>query len=222
MPTKQCVRIRLQPINQLSLANSKPMNNRRIGSPIWSPRLFLPMTLPSALWISAPAAGGWRCIFRAAPDKKTIRALTAQPRGALPPKRCASSALRRRIGCAKSLAPDWPRHAGRFIVHGAHDRVRIPFNHIGIEIEAALAFGTGHHGTTRGLPARARNASANHAVAKTIRRILDLGTGSGVLGYLPLRARCGSPCSQTDIDGVAVRAARANAALNRAAVSSRW
>ena len=40
--------------------------------------------------------------------------------------------------------------AGRFFVHGAHDRARVPPNRIGIEIEAALAFGTGHHGTTRG------------------------------------------------------------------------
>ena len=43
-----------------------------------------------------------------------------------------------------------PVRAGRFIVHGQHDRARIPPNKLGIEIEAALAFGTGHHGTTRG------------------------------------------------------------------------
>ena len=43
-----------------------------------------------------------------------------------------------------------PVPAGRFIVHGQHDRARVPPNKLGIEIEAALAFGTGHHGTTRG------------------------------------------------------------------------
>src|SRR6202022_4564453 len=60
----------------------------------------------------------------------------------------------------ETLAPtDWvqrslegltPVAAGRFTVHGAHHRERVRANRIGIEIEAALAFGTGHHGTTRG------------------------------------------------------------------------
>ena len=43
-----------------------------------------------------------------------------------------------------------PVRAGRFLVHGSHDRARVEPNDLGIEIEAALAFGTGHHGTTRG------------------------------------------------------------------------
>jgi ribosomal protein L11 methyltransferase len=50
----------------------------------------------------------------------------------------------------QSLAGLAPVAAGRFIVHGAHDSARVPVNRIGIEIEAAHAFGTGHHGTTRG------------------------------------------------------------------------
>ena len=49
-----------------------------------------------------------------------------------------------------SLADLVPVSAGRYVVHGSHDRERVPANKIGIEIEAALAFGTGHHGTTRG------------------------------------------------------------------------
>ena len=43
-----------------------------------------------------------------------------------------------------------PVRAGRFIVHGGHDRERIPVNALSLEIEAAMAFGTGHHGTTEG------------------------------------------------------------------------
>ncbi len=51
---------------------------------------------------------------------------------------------------AASLADLKPVTAGRFTVHGAHDRAQVAPNRLGIEIEAALAFGTGHHGTTRG------------------------------------------------------------------------
>ena len=48
-----------------------------------------------------------------------------------------------------------PVRAGRFLVHGAHDRDTVRVNDLAIEIEAALAFGTGHHGTTLRLPAGA-------------------------------------------------------------------
>ncbi len=101
--------------------------------------------------------------------------------------------------------------AGRFIVHGAHDRARIKRNDIGIEIEAALAFGTGHHGTTRGCLL----ALDDLAKRRRAKRVLDLGTGSGVLAIAAakiLRARV----TASDIDSVAVEAARANARLNRA------
>src|ERR671920_676231 len=43
-----------------------------------------------------------------------------------------------------------PVRAGRIVVHGAHDRERVRPSDVSIEIEAALAFGTGHHGTTKG------------------------------------------------------------------------
>jgi ribosomal protein L11 methyltransferase len=158
-------------------------------------------------------AGRWRVAmhFRAAPDEKIIRALTAAAAG-----NAAAKALRfERIAATdwvrESLAGLAPVTAGRFVVHGAHDRARIPFNRIGIEIEAALAFGTGHHGTTRGC------LLALDWLCKSLprRRILDLGTGSGVLAIAAARALRRRVLA-TDIDGDAVRAARANAALNRA------
>src|SRR6202008_990809 len=97
-------------------------------------------------------AGRWRVAmhFRTAPDAKRIRALTTAAAG-----KAAAKALRFEHVAAKdwvreSLAGLAPVTAGRFVVHGAHDRAGMPCNRIGIEIEAALAFGTGHHGTTRG------------------------------------------------------------------------
>ncbi len=103
-----------------------------------------------------------------------------------------------------------PVRAGRIFVHGAHDRHRVPINAIGVEIEAALAFGTGHHGTTRGcLLALDRLAKGGH-----LRRVLDVGTGTGVLAIAASRM-LHRPVLATDIDPVAVRTARDNAAHNR-------
>src|SRR6201996_572547 len=110
----------------------------------------------------------------------------------------------------QSLAGLAPVAAGRFVVHGAHDRARIPFHRIGIEIEAALAFGTGHHGTTRGC------LLLLDSVLKAYRprRVLDLGTGTGVLGIAAARAlQIGVLAS--DIDPLSVQVAHENARLNR-------
>ena len=160
-------------------------------------------------------AGRWRVAmhFRATPDEKIIRALTAAAAG-----NAAAKALRfERVAATdwvrESLAGLAPVTAGRFIVHGAHDRARIPLNRIGIEIEAALAFGTGHHGTTRGCLLALDSLCKSHGGAPT--RILDLGTGSGVLAIAAARA-LRQRVLATDVDGSAVRAARANTARNRA------
>src|ERR1700722_4874186 len=158
-------------------------------------------------------AGRWRVAmyFLAAPDEKIIRALTAAAAGTAVAKALRFEHVAAKDWVRESLAGLAPVTAGRFIVHGAHDRARVPFNRIGIEIEAALAFGTGHHGTTRGC------LLALDSLCKSLprRRILDLGTGSGVLAIAAARA-LRQPVLATDIDGSAVRAARANAALNRA------
>jgi ribosomal protein L11 methyltransferase len=114
----------------------------------------------------------------------------------------------------KSLAGLKPVEAGRFVVHGAHDRARIAAHRIGIEIEAALAFGTGHHGTTRGcLLALDAICKAQGARRPPIRRILDLGTGSGVLAIAAARA-LQRPVLATDVDPQAVRTAGDNARRN--------
>jgi len=101
--------------------------------------------------------------------------------------------------------------AGRFRVHGAHDRNRIAQNAIGIEIEAALAFGTGHHGTTRGCLLMLDYILKR----RRPRHVIDIGTGTGVLAIAAARA-LRAPVASGDIDPVAVEAALSNARLNRA------
>jgi ribosomal protein L11 methyltransferase len=104
-----------------------------------------------------------------------------------------------------------PVRAGRFVVFGAHDQGRVPANLVGLRIEAGAAFGTGHHGTTLGC------LVALDALLKRRRfvRVLDVGTGTGVLAIAAARAGA-SRVVGTDIDPVSVRIAAENATLNGA------
>ncbi|MGE4373361.1 MAG: 50S ribosomal protein L11 methyltransferase [Xanthobacter sp.] len=112
---------------------------------------------------------------------------------------------------ATSLEGLKPVRVGPFMVHGSHDRGQVPPSVIGIEIEAALAFGTGHHGTTQGCLAAIADAARLGRPA----RILDVGTGTGVLAIAAAR-QFHTYVMATDIDPVAVHTARANAVANRA------
>src|SRR5262249_55721193 len=80
---------------------------------------------------------------------------------------------------------------------------------LGIEIEAALAFGTGHHGTTRGCLTLLDHVLKAHRP----RRLLDLGTGTGVLAIAAAKARHRMVLA-SDIDAPSVAVARDNARLN--------
>jgi ribosomal protein L11 methyltransferase len=147
-----------------------------------------------------------------------------------------ASALTRDL-VIETLAPtDWVRKslegltpvlAGRFVVHGAHDRARIGMNRIAVQIEAALAFGTGHHGSTRGCllaldrimkPESRKRIAARHAIARRPKAagMLDIGTGSGVLAIAAAKG-LHRPVLAGDIDPRAVATARDNARINRVA-----
>jgi ribosomal protein L11 methyltransferase len=117
---------------------------------------------------------------------------------------------------AKSLEGLKPVRAGRFIVHGSHDRDKIRANDIAIEIDAGQAFGTGHHGTTAGC----LEVIDKVLRARPVRNALDLGTGSGVLAIAVRKVRK-IPVLATDIDPVAVRVARENVRRNGIAAGVR-
>jgi ribosomal protein L11 methyltransferase len=170
-----------------------------------------------AVSLSDAGGGRWQVAihFRTAPDRDLVRAVVTAAVGR---KRAAA------LHFTRTKPSDWVRHslaalrpvvAGRFVVHGAHDRARIRANRIGIEIEAALAFGTGHHGTTRGCLLAIDRICGSLRARRRAWRILDLGTGSGVLAIAAARA-LRQRVLATDVDGAAVRVARANARLNGA------
>lgn len=146
--------------------------------------------------------------FAEPPDEDAIRVLARSVVGEAADGATFDS-ISERDWVRNSLEGLRPVAAGRFLVHGAHDRGAVRPHHHAIEIEAALAFGTGHHGTTRGCLL---------ALAEVLRRrrprhVLDIGTGTGILAFaaaMALKRRVVAG----DIDPEAVAVARENARLN--------
>ena len=147
--------------------------------------------------------------FAEPPDQPLVRELVANAAGADIAEGIAFDTVEAKDWVKASLEDLVPVPAGRFVVHGQHDRERIAPNKLGIEIEAALAFGTGHHGTTRGCL-----LLLDHVLkAWRPRRVLDLGTGTGVLAIAAARA-LHEKVLASDIDPLSVQVARENARLN--------
>jgi ribosomal protein L11 methyltransferase len=147
--------------------------------------------------------------FAEAPDQALMRELVANTAGEEVARGIVFDQVEAKDWVKASLEDLVPVPAGRFIVHGQHDRARIPPNKLGIEIEAALAFGTGHHGTTRGCL-----LLLDHVLkARRVKRVLDLGTGTGVLAIAAAKA-LQKKVLASDIDAPSVRVAQENARLN--------
>ena len=124
--------------------------------------------------------------------------------------------------CAESLPDqDWirasqeglpPVRAGRFFVYGAHDLGKIPHGVTAIRIEAAQAFGTGHHETT----SLCLSALTQCARRTRRRKILDLGCGTGILSIAAAKIWHETVLA-TDINPIAIETTRFNAKMNQVA-----
>jgi ribosomal protein L11 methyltransferase len=103
-----------------------------------------------------------------------------------------------------------PVAAGRFLVYGPHDAHRAPIHRVGLLVEAAMAFGTGHHATTQGC------LVALDRLARTMRRprrVADVGAGTAVLAMAAVKL-WRRPAVASDLDAVATMTARVNARAN--------
>jgi ribosomal protein L11 methyltransferase len=147
--------------------------------------------------------------FAEAPDAVGL-ALLAHLHGAA---EFATGRIDPRDWVAQVRAELTPVRAGRLVVYGSHDRARIPPQLVGLEIEAAQAFGTGHHATTQGC-LTALDRLARQGIAP--RRVADIGAGTGVLA---MAAASLFPCRAiaSDIDPLATGTAHQNVAANQVA-----
>jgi ribosomal protein L11 methyltransferase len=153
----------------------------------------------------------WLCelYFSEDPDETAIRDLVRSIAGEEAAAALAFSSVEAQDWIATALEGLHPVDCGRFTVHGAHSRDQLKINRHNIEIEAALAFGTGHHGTTRGC--------LLHLDALLKRRrpvnIVDIGSGTGVLAFAAAKA-LKDYIFAGELDPDSVTVARGNARLN--------
>lgn len=153
----------------------------------------------SGLW----EVGGY---FTEAPDAAGLALLAA----AFGAKDFVISELPETDWVAKVKRELSPVRAGRFYLYGSHDADTLPEAVEPLLIEAAMAFGTGHHGTTLGcLRALDRLVSAGLKPLP----VADIGCGTAALAMAAARVWPGVMIA-SDIDPVAVEVAQANVRAN--------
>jgi ribosomal protein L11 methyltransferase len=168
---------------------------------------------PSPLAVGLFDRGNGRCEvfahYEAAPARETLLALIATVAGGSELGPFSIEALAPADWVTLSQGKRGPVHAGRFYLHGSHDRGRAPSHRYVIEIDAGQAFGTAHHPSTRGCLLALDDLLKRHRP----RSIVDIGTGTGILAIAVANAlkRC---VIASDNDPVAVAIAADNARSN--------
>jgi len=170
--------------------------------------LAAPPALAVTLFEDGPVAFRVEAYYDARPSLVAIKESLAALGGGL--GEAALEAVPEQNWVALSQAALPPIAAGRFLVHGGHDRARVGARRTAIEIEAGEAFGTGHNATT----ALCLEALDRLTRRRAFARVLDLGCGTGVLAIAAARVLPGARVLAVDNDPLATTIARANARLN--------
>lgn len=173
--------------------------------------LFTEMLDPPPAISASEAAGGWRLevYFVEPPEADELGAIADSFPHFAAIRDLTLETLPDEDWVATTQRGLHPIEAGRFFVHGSHDRAKANGKAYAIEIDAGQAFGTAHHGTTRGCLILLDRLAKKHGV----KCALDLGTGSGVLAIATAKALC-SDIVAGDIDSIAIAVAKENFTLN--------
>lgn len=168
-------------------------------------------SLPQALavtWFEAPPSG---YVVEAYYEETAGLAAVEQALAAKHFGKVAAHPVPDQNWVALSQASLPPIAAGRFFVHGSHDRGRFALRRNAIEIDAGEAFGTGYNATTT-LCLRAIDLLARR---RMFARVVDIGCGTGVLAIAAARACPEAQLMAVDNDPIAVAIARENVRSNR-------
>ncbi|MBI1301388.1 MAG: hypothetical protein GC137_06985 [Alphaproteobacteria bacterium] len=109
-----------------------------------------------------------------------------------------------------------PFSIGSFFIHGSHYKNEIPDDQIALQIDAATAFGSGEHGTTKGCIEAMIDLKAQGVCPWNV---LDMGAGSGILAIAAWKL-WKTPILAVDNDPESVRMTGVHAEMNGVALSS--
>ncbi|MEP3653568.1 MAG: 50S ribosomal protein L11 methyltransferase [Litorimonas sp.] len=159
-------------------------------------------------------------IFDAPPDQMLVQGLFETQAAAEQAKSLLDIGQTQTLSIEQLPATDWvsetqaglpPVRAGRFLVYGSHDADKVSEHIVPLLVDAGMAFGTGHHGTTAGCLRIFSDLLDAKAVMDTV---LDLGCGAGVLAMAAAKTLPAADILATDIDPDAIMVTDANIIAN--------